>query len=103
MGYGTTLYRHKVDLEPYAGSSAVGDVFDPPVELRCRFRHKTKVIRTSRGDEVVADAVLECRPAETIAEKDRVTRDGATYRVHEVKPAEALSRTNHLVVLLRAD
>ena len=105
MGYGTTLFRHKVTVEPYIGDSAVGETFGPAVpNVRCRFRLKQRVIRSSRGDEVVADAILECRASETFAEGDRVTRGGKTFRVHEIRPVEMPhSATNHLEVWLRAD
>lgn len=104
MGYGTVLYRHTVTHEAYLGDSAIGPTYDDPADLRCRFRTERKVIRTARGDEIIADASLECRATETIAEKDRITRDGRTYFVAEIVPAEGPhSRTNHLEVRLTAD
>ena len=104
MGYGTTLYRHTVTHEPYLGESAVGPTFGAPADLRCRFRTERKVIRTARGDEIVADATLECRASESVDEKDRITRDTRVYRVAEIIPAEGPhSRTNHLEVRLTAD
>lgn len=104
MGYGTVLYRQTVTHEPYQGDTAVGPTFGSPVDLRCRFRTHRKVIRTARGDEIVADATLECRSSESIDEKDRVTFDGRTFRVAEIVHAMGPhSRTNHYEVSLTAD
>ncbi|MDP3983983.1 MAG: hypothetical protein Q8Q52_03125 [Acidimicrobiia bacterium] len=91
-------------VEPFQGDSGVGPVFGTGVEIRCRFRTTRKVLRSSAGDEVVADAVLECRDSETIGREDRVTKASDVYRVYQVKPAEGPhTATNHLVVWLRAD
>lgn len=104
MGYGTILYRHLVIHEPYTGESGVGPTFGAESTVRCRFRSERKVIRTADGDEVIADATLECRASETIAEQDRITRNGRTFRVSEIVAAEGPhSGTNHLEVRLAAD
>lgn len=104
MGYGTALYRHKVTVEPFTGSTAVGESFGTGVEVKCRFRNHRKVLRSSDGDEVVADASFICRADEPVSEKDKVTRGSTEYRVVEIKPAEGPhSATNHLMVWLGAD
>ena len=104
--YGSTLLRHKATVTPYVGDSGIGEIWDTDsaFELRCRFSNQRRVMRSSRGDEILADASLICRPDEVLSEKDRVERDGRQYLVSEIRPGEGPhSRTNHLDVLLTTD
>lgn len=104
MGYGTVLFRHTVTHTPYLGETGVGPTFGTPKTVRGRLRLERKVLRSSRGDEVVADAVLICRPTETFSEGDKVTAEGRDFRVYEIQPGYGPhSGVNHLTVWLRAD
>lgn len=101
---GTTTLRQVVDFEPYLGDTALGETFGPPVSVRCRFERTAKVLRSSRGDEVVADAYLVCRPGEPVATQGRVTFAGTRYRIADIHPGQGPhSQVNHLEVMLRAD
>jgi hypothetical protein len=104
--YGSTLLRHEATVTPYLGDTGIGEAWDDDSEftLKCRFSTKRRVLRSSRGDEILADASLICRSGELLAEKDKVTRDGRTYLISEIRPAEGPhSGTNHLDVLLSTD
>lgn len=104
MGYGTTLYRHKVTVEPFTGEGGVGPTFGDPYKMRCRIRLERKVIRTTEGDEVVADATLICDPGENIPIQSRVTYSDRVYRVSEIVPGHGPhTAVNHLEVRLTAD
>lgn len=104
--YGSTLLRHEATVTPFLGDSGIGELWDDAAAftLKCRFSTKRRVMRTARGDTILADASLICRPDEDLDEKDRVTRDGRNYLVSEIRPAEGPhSSTNHLDVLLTTD
>lgn len=104
--YGSTLLRHEATVTPYLGDTGIGETWDDDAAftLKCRFSTQRKVMRTSRGDEILADASLICRPGEDLDEKDKVERDGRSYLISEIRPAEGPhSATNHLEVLLSTD
>lgn len=104
--YGSVFLRHEATVTPYLGDTGIGELWDTdnPFPLRCRFSTVRRVVRSSRGDQVLADASLLCRSTEALVEKDRVERNGRKYLVSEIRPAEGPhSATNHLDVLLTTD
>lgn len=104
--YGSTLLRHSATVTPYLGDTGIGETWDDDAAftVKCWFSTERKVVRTARGDEILADASFICRPTADLSEKDKVERDGQSYLISEIRPAEGPhSATNHQEVLLSTD
>lgn len=60
------LWQHKVTVEEYEGSGAYGDVYGPPVEVRCLLSEQTRLVKAADGSDTVSGASyiadLEHRP-----------------------------------------
>lgn len=55
---------HTVDVDPYTGSGAYGDVYDPTVMgVPCFADDKRQLIRNADGQEVVSETTLYLRLA----------------------------------------
>jgi hypothetical protein len=77
-----TLLRHRVKVRPYLGTNAAGEVFGIPVEVRCHFEHKVKMVRNAQGEEVSSSSHYIAEPDHRPPPNSEVTTpDGDKRRV----------------------
>jgi hypothetical protein len=67
------LLRHKVIVEPFAGTGPFGDTYGPPVEVRCFLEEARRKIRGKDGSEIVSEATFYARPGIDCPEGSKVT------------------------------
>lgn len=96
----TALLPHRITVERYAGSSAYGPVYGAAVKMRARVTPKRRMVTTSTGDTVVADATVLIRPCREIPTESRVTHHGRTYLVAGVTDAAGLDEPHHSELIL---
>lgn len=92
------LLPQSVAVAPLVGSGAYGDVFGPAVPVRARVDMTRKMVRNSKGVEVVAEATVFL-PARTVCPpRSLVTLPGETTgrRVITFSPVIG-ARTEHHV------
>ncbi len=77
------LMRHKVVVEPFQGTNAVGEVFSAGKEISCMFGEKNQMVRNSQGEEVSSSSFYITTPDHAPPENSRVTikHTGRTARV----------------------
>ncbi|WP_343242680.1 hypothetical protein [Streptomyces sp. SID8111] len=79
------LLRHRISVEPYAGDSAYGPRYGPPVEdVPALVAFRIRVVRDREGREVTSTATIYAGPdlAAQCPPESRITLpDGRTTRV----------------------
>jgi len=76
------LMRHKVYVEPFIGTNAVGEVYGTRAEVRCHFAEKIKMVRNAQGEEVSSSSSYIAAPSHRPPENSRVlTPNGDTRKV----------------------
>lgn len=98
------LVRDEVTVRPYRGESSHGPVYADPVPLRCQVVPGERLVVTSTGDEVTAqatvllDAAADC-PAESLVQ---LAADGPWRRAVTVQPRPGAwtPQTRHLEIAL---
>ncbi|MGW4727664.1 hypothetical protein ACWEQC_00420 [Streptomyces shenzhenensis] len=82
------LLRHTVTVEPYAGESAYGHVYDPPFEVRALVSAQHKLTRSSTGAQVLSTAQVITAPDLNCPPNSRIT-------LPDGRATTALSVGNH--------
>lgn len=67
------LLRHRVIVEPYAGDSAYGPRYGPPVEVAALVAEKVRTVRSREGREVVSTAQIITAPDVDCPAESRIT------------------------------
>lgn len=76
------LMRHRVQVEPYLGTNAAGEVFGTAQPIRCMFTEKIKMVRNAQGESVSSSSSYITTPDHVPPENSRVlTPDGTKRRV----------------------
>lgn len=84
--------RHRITVEPYAGDSAYGKTYGPPVEVRALVVWKVRTVRNGEGREVTSTATVYALPdlAAQCPPESRITLpDGRITRVIATAPHTA--------------
>lgn len=95
------LLKQKVTIEPFLGTTGMGEQFGTAFVEKGRFEQETKLIRDGKGSDVLCTALLFVRPTSTIKVGDRATYGGIKYTVKFVSPRLALSAPSHVEVRLQ--
>lgn len=96
----SALLRQKITVERYAGSTAYGPTWAAPVKMRARVTPRRRMVTTSTGDTIVADATVLIRPCREIPAESKVTHHGRTYQVAGVTDATGLDEPHHSELIL---
>lgn len=87
------LLRHRITVEPYAGDSAYGPTYGPPIEdVPALVDSKIRTVRAPDGRETTSTATVYAGPdlAAQCPPESRITLpDGRTTRVIAVAPHTA--------------
>ncbi|MFK0069753.1 hypothetical protein RKD32_003969 [Streptomyces sp. SAI-195] len=87
------LLRHRVTVEPYAGDSAYGKTYGPPIpDVRALVDARIRVVRNREGREVTSTATVYAEPdlAAQCPPESRITLpDGRVTTVIAVAPHTA--------------
>ncbi|MGD6762046.1 hypothetical protein ACOKM5_24235 [Streptomyces sp. BH097] len=68
------LLRHRVTVEPYAGDSAYGPTYGPPVEdVPALVAETVKTVRNPQGREVTSTAQIIAEPGLDCPAESRIT------------------------------
>lgn len=96
------LLRQQVAVEPWPREGAYGPLFGDPLLVRCRIEPRRRRVRTPAGEELLSEAVAHFDPSVALAPQSRVTWDGRTYQVVEVRstPGPSGRPAYHEAVLL---
>jgi hypothetical protein len=92
-----------VQVEPYRGASAYGDVFDLPATVRAIVEASRRLVRDRDGRQVTSETTLYCQPGQDIPPGSRVTLpDGRITTVVQAIPNDGrgLPVPSHLEVVL---
>jgi len=83
------LWQHVVTVEPLEGSGAYGDVYGPPVEVRCLLSEQARMVRGPDGSDTVSGASYITTPGHRPPPGSRVTLpDGRQTTVISVDRAD---------------
>jgi len=95
------LLRHTAVIEPYLGAGAHGDLFGPPVTVKCFADDKRRRVRATSGEEVISSTTLYCRLAAVAPTGSRVQVNGRTTFVIEAlrRHGGGLATPDHLEVV----
>jgi hypothetical protein len=96
----TALLTTDATLEVFEGSGSVGPVYGDKEALKGRFVGKRRIIKRTDGTEIISSGTLMVRPDCPATMLSKVTISGREYVVQEILPAEGLTRTEHLELLL---
>jgi hypothetical protein len=97
----TAALRHRITIEPYEGSGALGPIYgDPITDVPARVVGKRRAVRTASGTDVIASAVCVIRPALDVRAESRVIHNGRRYVVLDVADSEDLTRPHHRELIL---
>lgn len=56
------LLPHRVDVEPYEGTAAYGDLYGAKVPgVRCKIEDKRRQVRAANGEEVISETTVYAR------------------------------------------
>lgn len=85
------FYVHSVTVERLAGAQPWGDVYDPPVTVRCFVDEDRRFVRDGAGREVVSEATLTAPPeaAQHFTPGSVVTVNGRRAQVIKAARAES--------------
>ncbi|WP_327368726.1 hypothetical protein [Streptomyces sp. NBC_01217] len=70
------LLRHRVIIEPYAGDSAYGPTYGPPVEVAAMVAEKIRSLRSSGDTTVSSTAQIIAAPDINCPPESRITLPG---------------------------
>ena len=96
----SALLRQTAAIEPYAGEGATGPVFGEAATYPCRLLPRRRQVTDAQGQLVVSEAVCYLRTDARVGVSDRLTCDGAVYRVLSVTAALGLTGAEHLELTL---
>jgi hypothetical protein len=103
----SSLLRQTIAVEPYLGNTASGPRYGTAVNIKARVERRRQVVGSPVGNAgrsgnqvVVASAVAFVRPDVEIATQSRVTWDGDTFDVIDVRNGQGLTRPTHLELVL---
>lgn len=112
----TSVLRQRCTLEPFRGEKSLGGAaYGPPVEMRCRFDSRRRVVRRADGTEQIAEGTVIVRPFNQLDEdapdtpidyptawppESRVTLGTTAYRLVGVNVAQGLNRPSHLELMV---
>jgi len=100
----SSLLRQQATIEPYQGNTGRGPTWGEPVEVRCRFEGKRRVIRRinagDSGSDVISSGSVTIRPTIEVPTESRVTIGTRTYEVLDVIVGEGLTRPAWLELLV---
>ena len=82
------LLQHIITVEPYLGSTAYGETWGAPRQVRALVLPKRRAVTKSDGGEVICTAVAYAAPDPEleIATESRITYAGKTYTVRAAEP-----------------
>lgn len=98
----TAALPHRVTLRRYLGPSAYGPRYGPPERrIRARLTGKRRMVRTSTGVDVIADATCLLRPCGPIPVESTITDlHGRSYTVLGVADNPGLVRDHNVELIL---
>lgn len=102
----TAVLRHRVDIEPFAGTNGHGDSTYGPKRTRVRgwLNAKRTAVRLADGTDVIASATLMLRPdVPEVPALSRITKGTATYVVLEATPVEDGTGPHSQLLILDAE
>lgn len=67
------VMRHEVEVEPFLGTNAAGEVYGVKTKVKCHFVEQTKMVRNAQGEEVSSTASYVAVPTHRPPENSRVT------------------------------
>lgn len=94
------VLNETVALEAYEGTSGHNKaVYGSPVDVRCRFSARRRLVKKD-GQEIVSSGTVLLRPEANCPVKSRITRAGRAYEVVDVLPVSESNREHHQEVLV---
>lgn len=99
-------FSEEVQVRPFSGSGAYGDVFGEPFEVRANVDSRRALVRSADGEEVVGEATFHLpptlpdgRPTDVaVPEQSEVTYRGRTGVALTVKAHTARGRVVYVTV-----
>ena len=86
----------RVSLQVYRGNTAVGPVYDAPVDqIPARVEIRRKVIQRPDKTEVLSQGIAYILPGQTVTEQSLLTFGGKSYKVIELRPVRNLRELSH--------
>lgn len=94
---------HRVTLRRYKGSTAYGPTWGHPERrIRARITGRRRMVKTSTGVDVIADATCVLRPCGEIPVESTITDlHGRTYTVLGVADNPGLTRQHNTELILQ--
>jgi len=67
------MMRHVVEVEPFLGTNAQGEVYGTKTEVKCHYAEKIQMVRNAQGEEVGSSSSYITLPTHRPPENSRVT------------------------------
>lgn len=94
----TGLLNQTITIATKSGYDKYGrENVDAPTTVKARFQRTTKQKLSPNGSLITIDGIVYVSPDTTVAIDDKITFDGADYKVHGIYAAvDGTGDTNHL-------